>query len=127
MIIHSCIICFCSIYYRGPPVKPTVFHILLSLADQPRHGSGIAKAARDESHGAVVLWPVTLYGTLSELEDSGWIESLRERGAHPVGESERRRYYRLTRAGRRALEAESARLGQIVAMAARRLSLKEAR
>lgn len=107
-------------------MKPTVFHILLALAEEARHGSGIARAVRDESAGAVVLWPVTLYGTLAELEADGWIESLRERGNHPAGESERRRYYRLTRAGRKALEAESARLARIVTIARGRLRTREA-
>jgi DNA-binding PadR family transcriptional regulator len=107
-------------------VKPTAFHILLALAAEPRHGSAIAKMVRDESGGLVVLWPVTLYGTLAELESQGWIESLSDRGAHPTGESERRKYYRLTRSGRKVLETEIARLAALVAAAERRLRPREA-
>jgi DNA-binding PadR family transcriptional regulator len=107
-------------------VKQHTFHILLALAAEPRHGSAIAKAAKQESAGAVVLWPVTLYGTLAELEDDGLIEALRDRGAHPAGESERRKYYRLTRAGRKALTAEVARLAAVVAAAERRVRTGEA-
>lgn len=107
-------------------MKPNAFHILLAVAAEPRHGSAIAKAVQAESAGTVVLWPVTLYGTLAELEEQGWIESLRDRGAHPAGESERRKYYRLTRSGRKALETEIARLAAVVAAAERRLRPREA-
>lgn len=107
-------------------MKPTAFHILLALAAEPRHGSAIAKTVREESGGSVVLWPVTLYGTLAELESQGWIESLSDRGAHPIGESERRKYYRLTRSGRKVLETEIARLAALVAAAERRLRPREA-
>jgi len=106
-------------------VKPHTFHILLALTGEPRHGSAIAKAVRADSGGAVVLWPVTLYGTLAELEQSGWIASLRD-GAHPAGKSERRRYYQLTRTGRKALAAETRRLAGVVAAAQRRVRPKEA-
>lgn len=104
-------------------MKPHAFHILLALATEPRHGSAIAKAVKEESAGAVVLWPVTLYGTLAELEDDGLIETLRDQ---PAGESERRRFYRLTRAGRKALATETARLAAIVAQAQRRIRPREA-
>ena len=100
-------------------MKPHLFHILLALADRDLHGSGISKAVKTQSGGTVVLWPVTLYGSLSELGEEGLIEALR---VPPDGESERRRYYRLTRAGRRALDAEARRLAALAATAARRLA-----
>ena len=107
-------------------MKPHWFHILLALTDEDRHGSSIARAVRTESRGEVVLWPVTLYGSLAELEEAGLIESLRDRGAHPVGESERRKYYRITRSGRRALEAEGRRLAALAASVQRRIRTREA-
>jgi hypothetical protein len=61
--------------------------------------------------GELRLWPVTLYGSLEELREEGWVEALAESGRHPEGESERKRYFRITRAGRRALDAEARRQG----------------
>ena len=95
--------------------------MLLALAERDLHGSGIAKTVKEQSRGEVVLWPVTLYGSLAELEEAGLIESLRERGAHPDGESERRRFYRLTRGGKLALVAETKRMAALVTVAQRRL------
>jgi DNA-binding PadR family transcriptional regulator len=104
-------------------MKPHLFHILLALADQNRHGSAIAKTVKQQSGGEIVLWPVTLYGSLSELEQDGAIEPLR---TPPAGESERRKFYRLTRAGRRTLEAETKRLAALVSAAERRLNPRTA-
>jgi DNA-binding PadR family transcriptional regulator len=102
-------------------VKPHAFHILLSLAEADRHGSAIARDVERLTGGEVRLWPATLYGTLEELVDQGWIDALTDTGRHPAGQSERRRYFRLTPAGRRALEAETRRLASVVATAERRL------
>lgn len=106
-------------------MKPPAFHILLALADGPHHGSAIAAAVAAESGGAVTLWPVTLYGTLSELEDAGLIAALGA-GEHPAGASERRRYYRLTAAGRAALAAEARRLASLAATAQARIRPRRA-
>ena len=88
------------------PLKPHWFHVLLSLADQPQHGYGIMQEVLGRTGGKVRLWPATLYGTLKRLMDEDLIEE--------SGEDERRRYYRLTRLGRRVLAAESARLEDLV-------------
>lgn len=106
-------------------MKPHWFHILLALTDDDRHGADIAQRVRAASTGTIVLWPVTLYGSLSELEEQGWIASLSDQ-AHPRGQSERRKYYRLTRTGRQALTAETKRLAALVSTAERRLHPKEA-
>ncbi len=107
-------------------MKPHWFHILLALVDDDRHGAAIAEQVRASSTDTVVLWPVTLYGSLAELEEQGWIASLSNHGAHPRGQSERRKYYRLTRTGRQALAAETRRLAALVSAAERRLHPKEA-
>jgi len=95
------------------PLKPHWFHVLLSLADQGQHGYGIMQEVLDRTGGKVRLWPATLYGTLKRLMDEELIE---ECTARPVPEQDdaRRRYYRLTRLGRRVLAAESARLEDLV-------------
>jgi len=93
------------------PLKPHWFHVLLSLADQEQHGYGIMLEVLDRTGGKVRLWPATLYGTLKRLIDENLIEESDER---PTLDDARRRYYRLTRFGRRVLAAESARLEDLV-------------
>ena len=95
------------------PLKPHWFHVLLSLADQEQHGYGIMQEVLERTDGKVRLWPATLYGTLKRLTDADLIE---ESGDRPAAESDdaRRRYYRLTRFGRRVLAAESHRLEDLV-------------
>ena len=103
-------------------MKRHLYLILVALADQDRHGSAIAREVHRLSDGDLTLWPVTLYGSLAELEERKWIESLVGKGSRPPGESERKRYFRLTRSGRRTLEAETRRLASLVSVAEGRLS-----
>jgi DNA-binding PadR family transcriptional regulator len=95
------------------PLKPHWFHVLLSLADQEQHGYGIMQEVLERTDGRVRLWPATLYGTLKRLIDEDLIEESDERPA-PEQDDARRRYYRLTRLGRRVLAAESERLEDLV-------------
>ncbi|HET7695796.1 MAG TPA: helix-turn-helix transcriptional regulator [Vicinamibacterales bacterium] len=98
----------------GPSLKPHFFYILLALADGERHGLAIARDVQSLSDGSVKLWPATLYGSLDELRTRKWIEALEE---HPQDESERRRYYRLTRTGRAVLTEEADRLSRLARLA----------
>ncbi len=95
------------------PLKPHWFHVLLSLADQEQHGYGIMQEVLERTAGKVRLWPATLYGTLKRLIEAELIEESDERPA-PELDDARRRYYRLTRLGRRVLVAESERLEELV-------------
>src|SRR5277367_1457012 len=95
------------------PLKPSWFHVMLSLADQEQHGYGIMQEVLERTSGKVRLWPATLYGTLKRLMDEELIEESGDRPAAELDDA-RRRYYRLTRAGRRVLAAESARLEDLV-------------
>src|SRR2546428_12093781 len=95
------------------PLKPNWFHVLLSLADQEQHGYGIMQEVLDRTGGKVRLWPATLYGTLKRLIEADLIEESGDRPA-PELDDARRRYYRLTRLGRRVLAAESERLEDLV-------------
>jgi DNA-binding PadR family transcriptional regulator len=92
------------------PLTPAVFHVLLALAGGRRHGYAIAKDVEKLSHGEVRMGPGTLYGTLRRLLDQGWIVV----SSAPLGVDERRRYYRLTSLGRKAVEAEVARMHTLV-------------
>src|ERR1017187_8237923 len=95
------------------PLKPNWFHVLLSLADQEQHGYGIMQEVLDRTSGKVRLWPATLYGTLKRLIDEELIAESDDRPT-PELDDARRRYYRLTRLGRRVLAAESERLEDLV-------------
>jgi DNA-binding PadR family transcriptional regulator len=98
-------------------LKTPWYYILLALAAGDRHGLAIARDVHTLSEEQVRLWPATLYGSLEELCDRGWIEELREEPDRPADESERRRYYRITRAGRGMLAAETNRLASLVRVA----------
>ena len=97
------------------PLHTNWFHILLSLAGAEQHGYGIMQEVIERTNGAVRLWPATLYGSLKRLIAGGLIEESDER---PVAELDdaRRRYYRLTRLGRKVLELECERMQEMVRM-----------
>ncbi len=95
------------------PLKTNWFHILLSLAGEDQHGYGIMQEVLDRTGGKLRLWPATLYGSLKQLIEAGLIEESSERPARELDDA-RRRYYRLTRLGRRVLAAESDRLQELV-------------
>jgi DNA-binding PadR family transcriptional regulator len=88
------------------PLTPPVFSILLSLSLRERHGYDILKHVRDSSGGAVRLGPGTLYTTIKRLLEAGLVVE----ATTPDQDDPRRRYYRLTDAGRRRLDAEIARM-----------------
>jgi DNA-binding PadR family transcriptional regulator len=102
-------------------LKTHWYYILLALAAGDRHGLAIAREVLGLSEGRVRLWPATLYGALEELCERGWIEELDEARGRPAEESERRRYYRISRAGRAALSAETERLAGLVRLARSRV------
>ena len=83
------------------------YYILLSLY-QPLHGYGIMQKAEEFSGGRVRLAAGTLYGALNTLRDKGWIEAL------PCPPGSRKKEYRITAAGRAAVENELARLRELV-------------
>jgi DNA-binding PadR family transcriptional regulator len=95
------------------PLKPQWFHILLSLASGEQHGYGIMQDVLGRTTGKVRLWPATLYGSIQRLIEAELIEESPRRPA-PELDDARRRYYRLTGLGRRVLDAECARLQELV-------------
>ena len=98
------------------PLTPAVFHILLALADGERHGYGVIKEVDARTEGRVRLGPGTLYGSIKRMLEEGLIEESGER-PDPELDDERRRYYRLTKFGRRVAVAEAERLARLVASA----------
>ena len=98
-----------------------VLLVLLSLAEQPRHGYAILKDVESISGGRVLLSTGTLYGALQRLLDQGWIERVEEDNT-----PRDRRTYRLTSRGRRNLQIEIERMRQLTKVAALRIARKEA-
>ena len=104
------------------PLKPQWFHILLALSHEAQHGSGIVRSVLDQTEGKLRLWPATLYGSLEELAQVGWIEELTGPTGRPEGESEKKRFFRITQAGKQVLSAEAERLQSLAQTAMERLA-----
>jgi DNA-binding PadR family transcriptional regulator len=103
------------------PLTPPVFHILLALADEERHGYGIMQDVAWQTNDALQLGPGTLYGCLKRMLAADLVEESDER-PDPAMDDERRRYYRMTALGRRVVRAEAERLASaVMAAKARRL------
>jgi PadR family transcriptional regulator, regulatory protein PadR len=76
--------------------------VLKALAPGPLHGLGVSSRIEQITRGTFRVKPGSLFPALHRMEEAGWLQS-------SWGESEnnrRAKYYRLTRAGRRQLEAE---------------------
>lgn len=102
------------------PLTEAVLLILLSLADQPRHGYSILKDVEEMSGGRVVLSTGTLYGALKRLLDDGWIERFEQENV-----SRGRQTYRLTPSGSRNLQLEVSRMKHLTRLAGLRIAQKE--
>ena len=103
------------------PLTEPVLLVLLSLAEQPRHGYSILKDIESMSGGRVLLSTGTLYGALQRLLGEGWIERIQEDDA-----PRDRRTYKLTARGRRNLQMEIERMRHLTKVAALRTARKEA-
>ena len=96
------------------PLTPAVFHILLALFGQERHGYDIMQQVKSDSQGAVKMGPGTLYGSLDRMIDAGLV--IKGNTQDP-----RRIYYKLTALGQATLRAETERLSRLAAVARRQL------
>ncbi|UCG87842.1 MAG: PadR family transcriptional regulator [Gemmatimonadota bacterium] len=102
-------------------VKLHWFHILLALADQDRHGNGIVREVLERTGGQLKIWPVMLYRCLDQMMEQGLLSELTESDDRPPGESERRRYFRITDKGLGLLAEETERLSGLVEVARNKL------
>jgi DNA-binding PadR family transcriptional regulator len=98
------------------PLPAAVFHILIALADRDRHGYSIMRDVAARTDGKVQLSAGTLYSSIRRMLEQGLIEEPPE-SPDPSSTDERRRYYRLTRFGRRVAAAEVERLTALVKQA----------
>jgi PadR family transcriptional regulator PadR len=76
--------------------------ILSLLEDRARHGYEIARLIGERSDGALGYHVASLYPTLYSLEERGLVEG---RWVEKAGQR-RRRYYRVTAAGRKHLRQQ---------------------
>src|SRR5215510_14048575 len=85
-----------------------VLLILMSLADQPRHGYALIKDIEALSNGRIRLSTGTLYGALRRLLESKWIERFAQ-----ADTSRDKQAYTLTLLGRHQLQSELDRMKQL--------------
>ena len=78
------------------------FHILMALAAGDRHGYAIIQDVAERTGGSIRLGAGTLYRSLQRMLEQGLIVETEDRPA-PEMDDERRRYYRITAAGRKML------------------------
>ena len=107
-----------------PPFSPAALHILLSLSGEDRHGYAIMQEIARQTGGKYKPGPGTLYDNLEKLLNLGLID---EAPAPKRGDDPRRRYYRLTNLGRRALAEEIHRLETVTRIARENLGISTAR
>lgn len=77
--------------------------VLKALSLGPRHGLGVSQRIEQVTKGTFQVKPGSLFPALHRMEEAGWLKS-------SWGESEnnrRAKYYQLTRAGHRQLQAET--------------------
>lgn len=101
------------------PLSPAVFYVLFALAEGQKHGYAIMQETRALSDEKVHLGPGTLYSTIQRLLDFDLIEEA-EGKREPSDHESRRRYYKLTRTGRAALDTEISRMESVVRLAKRK-------
>ena len=98
------------------PLPAAAFQILMSLAADDLHGYEIMRRVEQQTGGRTRIGPGTLYSSIQALLDAGFIAEVASRGdVH--SNDERRRYYRLTQAGRKAARDEAERLADLLRVA----------
>jgi DNA-binding PadR family transcriptional regulator len=98
------------------PLPSAAFQILLALADEDLHGYGIMRHVAEQTAGRMRLGPGTLYSSIQALLEGALIQETDAHQDEKPG-TERRRYYRLTAAGRKLARAEAERLADMLRVA----------
>jgi len=91
--------------------------ILKALAASELHGLGVSRRIAQITSDTFVVQPGSLFPALHRLEEAGWLSS----SWQPSENNRRAKYYKLTRAGRRQLDQETAEWNQIALAIARAL------
>jgi DNA-binding PadR family transcriptional regulator len=98
------------------PLSPLAFQVLLSVADEPRHGYAVMAEIADRTDGVVTIRAGTMYLLLRRMVKSGLIVESTDRPPS-MDDDERRRYYTVTALGRAVALAEGTRLEAMVRQA----------
>ena len=107
-------------------LSPAEFDVLIALADGEKHGYAILKDIARRSEGAAPFGTATLYAILRRFVGEGLLVESDERPAAAL-DDERRRYFRITEAGRRAAAAEAARMEAVLELARTRKLIRRPR
>ncbi len=94
------------------PLTPAMFHVLVALADEDRHGYAIIQDVEARTGGQLRLSAGTLYRSVARMVEQELIEEVVPRRTR--ADDERRRYYRITTFGTAVARAELRRLAQLV-------------
>jgi DNA-binding PadR family transcriptional regulator len=105
------------------PLPSAAFQILLALAGEDLHGYGIMRQVAEQSEGRMRLGPGTLYSSIQNLLEAQLIAEVDLREDAKLGH-ERRRYYRLTSAGRKLARSEAEKLADLLRVARGRRILR---
>jgi len=95
-------ICECRVLSPELKKGSAEFLILSLIEHQPRHGYELSKLIESRSKGVLTFHVASLYPLLYRMEGRGWIVG---RWVEKAGER-RRRFYRITAEGLRALDAQ---------------------
>ena len=98
------------------PLPSAAFQILLALVGEDLHGYAIMRQVAEQTGNRIRLGPGTLYSSIRSLLENGLIEELDSR-EDAVSGDERRRYYRLSSAGRKLARTEAQRLAEVLRVA----------
>jgi DNA-binding PadR family transcriptional regulator len=96
-----------------PGLSQPAHHILLALGTEAKHGYAIMQDIAARSGGRIRILPGTLYSTIKKMLADGLVEEV-DAPRSAASDDTRRRYYRVTKAGRAAVEAETSRLALLV-------------
>ena len=98
------------------PLPAAAFQILMSLSDDDLHGYEIMRRVEEQTDGRTRIGPGTLYSSIQALLDAGFVAEVASRSDEHLND-ERRRYYRMTAAGRKAARDEAERLADVLRVA----------
>lgn len=100
-------------------LTPLALHIMVALSEGPKHGYAVIRDIEDRTDGASSLRSGTLYVALQRLAEDGLIEEV----DGPASGDTRRKFFQLTRSGRRAALRDVEVLGTLLRDARRRFGV----
>jgi DNA-binding PadR family transcriptional regulator len=100
----------------APEVTPAAFQVLVAIAAGESHGYAVMRFVEQLTEGRVRLGAGTLYRTMARLMAEGLVVETEHTDASAPHDA-RRRYYRLTRLGKKVAREEATLLARLVGAA----------